>query len=112
MASETEIYTTKRLNKKQRKLYNECLKILRRGGTLNLWRGSSPHNLWIESKTGRARLSGYHFGAGDGLVWPLLKQKCKIISEKGRVHYPGIFRGSDHGQAEHTIWAYDDQTED
>lgn len=96
---------TKRLTEEQ-KFYNKCMRRLKNGWTLNRWRGTTPHNYWLEKPTGK-----YESMPIDGRDYHQLKKHTVLKEAKGRVTYGGslFFRGaSDYGQPEHEIHVYEE----
>jgi hypothetical protein len=95
-----EVRLAKRLTKLRAKL--------KKGWTLQLWRNTTPHNMWLESANGK---STYNLDGDERVLFRELKKHCKLKEKKGTVQYPAMFsrrfHPSDEGQAQHEIWEYD-----
>lgn len=91
-------------------IFEDLLQKLRDGWTLQIWRNTTPHNVWLEGPDDEIHLEGK-----DRQLFKTLRERCKLQKKEGVVQYPAmfgrIFQPTDEGMAAHEIWEYDPSKE-
>ena len=85
-----------------------AVRSLQTSGTLNIWRNSSPHNWWVESKR---KQTIWHCCTADHHLHPGVScwgrpdlTMFEVKSQTGRVRYPGPMKFSDEGSVMHEVF--------